>query len=85
MLEDVVVVLALVEGECVLEAGAAAAANGYAKNLIGLILCGEQVLELAGGDVGDLDGCIGRVHGFRLYSRSGHRQPAAVGCSSRSP
>ena len=35
MLEDVVVVLALVEGERVLEAGAAAAANGDAQGLLG--------------------------------------------------
>ena len=56
MLEDVVVLLALVEREGVLEAGAAAAANGDAERLVLLVLAREQLLELLGGDVADLDG-----------------------------
>ena len=47
ILEDVVVVLGLVEGERVLEAGAAAAADGDAQRLLGgVLLAAEQLPDL---------------------------------------
>ena len=47
VLEDVVVVLPLSKRQRVLEAGAAAAAHGDAQRLVGVLLAGEQLLELA--------------------------------------
>ena len=48
MLEDDVVVLALVEGERVLEAGAAAAANGDAESLlVGVLVSASSSLSFA--------------------------------------
>ena len=58
-LEDVVVVLGLVEGERVLEARAAAAADGDAKRLFAAIgLAAEQLADLLGGLVGQGDRCV---------------------------
>ena len=57
-LEDVVVVLRLVEGERVLEAGATAAANRDAQRLtLGVGLGAEQLADLLGGLVGQRDRC----------------------------
>ena len=55
-LEDVVVVLGAVEGERVLEAGAAAAANGDAQGLaLGVVLAAEQLADLLDGLVAEGD------------------------------
>ena len=58
-LEDVVVVLDAIEGERVLEARAAAAADGDAKRLaLGVLLGAEQLADLAGRLLGEGDGCL---------------------------
>ena len=68
-LEDVVVVLGLVEGERVLEAGAAAAADGDAKRLFAAIgLTAEQLADLLGGLVGQGDRCLWGLSHFTKCS-----------------
>jgi hypothetical protein len=68
-LEDVVLVLGLVEGERVLEAGATAAADGDAKRLLGTLgLPAKQLADLLGGLVGEGDRGLGRVSHFTKCS-----------------
>ncbi len=73
-LEDDVAVLALVEGQLVLEAGAAAAldADAQAGGLGDLLLTGQELLDLLGTAVGERDslGLIGDFvgHSFEKYS-----------------
>ena len=62
--------LALVEGERVLEAGAAAAADGDAQRLVlgALGLAAEQLADLLGGLVGEGDRCFGSLGHFTKCS-----------------
>jgi hypothetical protein len=52
VVEDVVVVLGLVERECVLETRAASAAHSDAQCLL-LLACSDEVTDLLRGDVGE--------------------------------
>jgi len=63
VLEDVVVVATLVERQRVLEAGATAAANRDAKRLIrGILLRGEQLVDLRRRAVGERYRFLWRIH-----------------------
>jgi hypothetical protein len=57
ILEDLVTVPLLVEREGVLEAGAAAAAHAdpQAGRLRGILLAGQELRDLLGGNVGESD------------------------------
>src|SRR5215212_1203780 len=55
VLEDLVAVTRLVERELVLEARAAAALDGHAQAGLGLLLSGQELRDLLGGDFGEGD------------------------------
>ena len=75
-LEDVVVVLGAVEGERVLEAGAAAAANRDAQRLaLGVVLAAQQLADLLGRLAGERD---------RLFRSLGHFTKCSDGPRPRS-
>ena len=79
-LEDVVVVLGLVEGERVLEAGAAAAADGDAQRLVlGVGLAAQQLADLLGGLVGEGDRCVWRLGHFTKCSEAAAAAPRWIG------
>src|SRR4051794_39066858 len=89
VVEHLVAVVALVERELVLEAGAAAALDRDAQPSLGLLLRREELADLLGGDVGESDHltpdssyAAGR---YRFYSNAdrGATERAYRGCPTR--
>ena len=82
-LEEVVVLLRLVEGEGVLEAGATAAANGDAQRLLPtLALAPEQLADLGGSLLGQDDRGFWRLAHFTKCSQEAAAGPR-TGTSAR--
>ena len=62
MLEDVVIGLLLVEGKRLFKARAATPTHVDSKDLIVLLLAGEQLVQLAGRRVGECHCFVRRIH-----------------------